>query len=132
MVVRRKRGCHSGHPQAQFLATSLNIIQGCLRHPQAQPFSYPHPFIHRKITQNLKTSIKQNSNKTFVRSVSIRNQTTTISTISTLFLFCFFITSTVFQLFYGKNSSKKTIEPSKLAHNAKKTKSVKTEQSVAI
>ena len=31
----------------------------------------------------------------------------------------------VFQLSYGKNSSKKTIEPSKQAHNAKKTKSVK-------
>ena len=60
-----------------------------------------------------------------MRSVSIRNQTTTISTIANLFLFCFCIISTVLQLFYGKNSSKKTIESSKQAHNTKKTESVK-------
>ena len=31
----------------------------------------------------------------------------------------------MFQLSYGKNSSKKTIESSKQAHNAKKTESIK-------
>ena len=60
-----------------------------------------------------------------MRSVSIRNQITTISTVENPFIFYFFIISTVFQLFYGKNSSKKTIESSKQAHNAKKTESVK-------
>ena len=60
-----------------------------------------------------------------MRSVSIRKQTTTISTVSNQFIFYFCIISTVFQLFYGKNSSKKTIESSKQAHNAKKTESVK-------
>ena len=67
-----------------------------------------------------------------MRSVSIRKQITTISTVANPFIFYFCIISTVFQLFYGKNSSKKTIESSKQAHNAKKTESVKTEQSVAI
>ena len=33
--------------------------------------------------------------------------------------------STVSEIFHGKKSSKKTIESSKQAHNAKKTKSVK-------
>ena len=59
-----------------------------------------------------------------MRSVSIRKQTTTISTIANPFIFYFCIISTVF-LLYGKKSSKKTIESSKQAHNAKKTESVK-------
>ena len=59
-----------------------------------------------------------------MRSVSIRKQTTTISIVSTNSYF-FWIISTVFQLLYGKNSSNKTIESSKQAHNAKKTESVK-------
>ena len=67
-----------------------------------------------------------------MRSVSIRKQITTISVVANQFIFCSCIISTVLQLFYDKNSSKKTIEPSKQAHNAKKTESVKTEQSVAI
>ena len=41
------------------------------------------------------------------------------------FFIYFGVKPTVFQLFYGKNSSKKTIEPSKQAHNTKKTESVK-------
>ena len=60
-----------------------------------------------------------------MRSVSIRRQITTISTVANPFIFYFCIISTVLQLFYGKNSSKKTIESSKQAHNAKKTESVK-------
>ena len=67
-----------------------------------------------------------------MRSVSIRKQTTTIITVANPFIFYFFIISTAFQLFSGKNSSNKTIESSKQAHNTKKTESVKTEQSVAI
>ena len=59
-----------------------------------------------------------------MRSVSIRKQTTTISTIANPFIFYFCIIYTVFQLFYDKNSSKKTIESPKQAHNAKKTESV--------
>ena len=59
-----------------------------------------------------------------MRSVSIRKQTTTISTVENIFLF-FCIIYTVFQLVYGKNSLKKTIESSKQAHNAKKIEFVK-------
>ena len=64
-------------------------------------------------------------NKTFMRSVSITKPITTISTIANPFIFYFCIISTVFQLLYGKNSSKETIESSKQAHNAKKTESIK-------
>ena len=64
-------------------------------------------------------------NKTFMRSVSIRKQITTISTVANPFIFYFCIIYTVFQLFYGKNSSNKTIESSKQAHNAKTRESVK-------
>ena len=64
-------------------------------------------------------------NKTFVRSVSIRKQITTISNVEKQFIFYSCMISIVFQLFYGKKSSKKTIESSKQAHNAKKTESVK-------
>ena len=60
-----------------------------------------------------------------MRSVSIRKQTTTVSIVPNPFIFYFRIISTVFQLFYGKNSSKKTIESSKQAHNTKKTESIK-------
>ena len=61
-----------------------------------------------------------------MRSVSIRKQITTISTVEThsYFILAVYI-STVFQLSYGKNSSKETIESSKQAHNAKKTEYVK-------
>ena len=57
-----------------------------------------------------------------MRSVSIRKKITTISTIANPFIFYFCIISTVFQLFYGKNSSKKTIESSKQGHNAKENR----------
>ena len=60
-----------------------------------------------------------------MRYVSITEQITTISTVANPFIFYVCIISTIFQLFYGKNSSKKTIESSKQAHNAKKTESVK-------
>ena len=60
-----------------------------------------------------------------MRSVSIRKQITTISTVANPFIFYFCIISTVLQLFYGKNSSKETIESSEQAHNAKKVESVK-------
>ena len=60
---RRKRGCLPGHPQAQTLESSLNITLGCLGRPQAQALASPYSFIHRALTQNLKTSITQNSTK---------------------------------------------------------------------
>ena len=130
MVIRRKRGCLLGHLQAQLLVPLWIITWGAMGHPQDQALLTPYSFIHHKITQNLKTSITQNSTKAFVRSVSKRKQITTISTISNQFIFCSCIISTVFQLFYGQNSSKKTIEPSKQAHNAKKTKFVKKQNSL--
>ena len=113
-----------GHPQAQLLSLFGQQL-GMSGHPQAQDILTTHSFIHRKITQNLKTSITQNSTKAFVRSVSIRKQITTISVVVNQFIFSSSIIYTVFQLFYCKNSSKKTIEPSKQTHNAKKTESIK-------
>ena len=110
MVVRRKRGCHSGASPSLVGCSFLDNSLGCRGIPKLRLF-YPS-FIHRKITQNLKTSITK-LNKTFVRSISIRKQTTTISVVSNQFIFCSCIICTVFQFFYAKNSSKKTIEPSK-------------------
>ena len=60
-----------------------------------------------------------------MRSVTIRKQITTISTVANPLIFYSCIISTVFQLLNGRNSPKKTIESSKQAHNAKKTESVK-------
>ena len=98
-----------GVPRA---SPSLGFCYSLFLHP-----SWSHPklenFNHTKL------------NKTFMRSVSIRKQTTIISTVENPFIFYFWIISTIFQLFCGKNSSKKTIESSKQAHNAKKTESVK-------
>src|SRR6266536_6657445 len=96
----------------QWASRSLGSSYSLFLHP-----SYHHPklenFNHKKL------------NKTFVRSVSIRKQITTLSIVANQLIFCYCIISTVFQLFYGKNSSNKTIEPLKQAHNAKKTESVK-------
>ena len=55
MDCRRKRGCLSGHPQAQTLGSSLNITLWCLGHPQAQGLATPYSFIHQNLMQNLKT-----------------------------------------------------------------------------
>ena len=60
-----------------------------------------------------------------MRSISIRKKITTISVVENQLIFCSCIISTILQLFYGKNSSKKTIESSKQANNAKKTESSK-------
>ena len=42
---------------------SLDNNLGCHGHPQAQALLTPYSFIHRDLTQNLKTSITQNSTK---------------------------------------------------------------------
>ena len=60
-----------------------------------------------------------------MRSVSIRKEITTISIVAKPFIFYPCVIPTVFQLFYGKSSSNKTIESSKQSHNAKKTEFVK-------
>src|SRR3989337_3172370 len=98
-------GCHGTSP-------SLGSFHSLFLHP-----SRSHPKLENFNYTKL--------NKNFVRSVSIRKQITTISTVANPFIFYFYIISTVFQLFYGKNSLKKTIESSKQAHNAKKTESVR-------
>ena len=57
-----------------------------------------------------------------MRSVSIRKQNTTISNVSNQFIFYFCIISTVFQLFYGKNSSKKNHRAIKISTQCKENK----------
>ena len=86
-------GCHGASP-------SLGSSYSLFLHPS---WSLPklENFNHTKL------------NKTFMRSVSITKQITTLSTAANPFIFYFCIISTVFQIFYGKNSSKKTIESSK-------------------
>ena len=70
-------------------------------------------FSHRDLLDHRTLHPHKTSTENSVRSVSIIKQITTLSTVANQFIFCFCIISTVFQLFYGKNSSKKTIEPSK-------------------
>ena len=82
------------------------------------PLLIPYPKLENFTTKN--------SKKNLISSVSIRKKITTISVVANQFIFYSCIISTVFQLFYGKNSSKKTIESSKQAHNAKKTEYVKS------
>ena len=124
MLIRRKRGCPPWPPKLSCLGVlvyylgvtrvspSLGSWHSLFLHP-----SWSHPkhenFNHTKL------------NKTFVRSVSLIKQITTLSAIANPFIFYYCIISIVLQLFYGKNSSKKTIESSKQAHNTKKTESVK-------
>ena len=122
MIVRRKRGCHSGHPQAQLLAYLWIIAWVAMGIPKLRLFLL---LIPSSIVTSPKTFNHTKLNKTFMRSISIRKQITTISDVANQFIFYSCIISTVFQLFYGKNSSKKIIESSKQAHNAKKTESVK-------
>ena len=131
MVVRRKRGCHSGHPQAQLVAHFWIIAWDAGASPSLGS-SILYSFIHRKITQNLKTSITQNSNKTFVRSVSIRKQTTTISTVSNQFIFYYCIISTVSQLLFAKPHQRKPQNHQNKHTTQRKQNLSKTQQSVAI
>ena len=67
-----------------------------------------------------------------MRPVSKRKQITTISTYQTnsYFVFALYLLHSNFSM--AKPHQRKKIEPSKQEHNAKKTESVKTEQSVAI
>ena len=111
MVVRRKRGCHSWASLSLVVFSLLDNFLGCQGIPKLRLF-YP-TFIHRKITQKLENFNHTKLNKTLVRFVSKRKQTTTMSVVSNQLLFCFCIISTVFQLFYAKKSSKRNIEPSK-------------------
>ena len=60
-----------------------------------------------------------------MRSVSIRKQITTLSTVANPFIFYFCIISNVFQLYYGSYPPIDTIESSQKAHNAKKIESGK-------
>ena len=95
--------------------------------PQAFPslaFCLSSSFIQRKITQNLKTSIAENS--TNLREIRQYKKTKhDYKYCFNPFIFHSCSISTVFQHLNGKNSSKKTIESSKQTHNAKKTESAK-------
>ena len=61
MVVRRKRACHSGASPSLVGCSFLDNSLGCRGIPKLKLF-YPS-FIHRKITQYLKTSSTQNFNR---------------------------------------------------------------------
>ena len=124
MVVRRKRGCHSGHPQAQLLASLWIIAWDAMGIPKLSLFLllipssiYDNPklenFNHTKLEQNLRDICQYKKANHYYKYC--------IKSIHILFLHYIYCIPT----FYGKKSSKKTIESSKQAHNAKKTESVK-------
>ena len=60
---QKKEGMPFGASPSLVAWESLNITLGCLGHPQAQALATPYSFIHCDLTQNLKTSITQNSTK---------------------------------------------------------------------
>src|SRR3989337_3365981 len=78
IVVRRKRGCLPGHPQAR----RLNLLRYYLGVPWASPSfgfyisSFLHPSSSHPKLENFNNS---KLNKTFVRSVSITKQLTPLS-----------------------------------------------------
>ena len=113
MVVRRKRGMPLGACPSLVDCFSLNITLGCHGHPRAHALLTPYSFIHRDLTQNLKTSITQILTKPLVRSVSIINQITTLSTVANPFIFYYCIISTVLQLYHGLYPPTQTTESSK-------------------
>ena len=104
--------------------SSLNITLGCGSIPKLKLFLL---LIPSSIMISHKTWKLQSHklNKTFVRSVSIRKQITTLSTVANPFIFYFCIISTVFQLYHGLYPPIQTIDSSKQAHNATKTESIK-------
>ena len=67
---------------------SLNIYLGCLGHPQAWALS-SLPFPHIQTSSFRHTSSTQNSTESSVRSVSIINQITTLSTVANQFIVFF-------------------------------------------
>ena len=125
LYLLKKEGMPSGASPSLDAWVSLNNNLGCHGASPSLGSSYSlflHPsWSHPKLENFNHTKL----NKTFMRSVSITKQITTISIVANPFIFYFSIISTVFQLFYGKNSSNKTMESPKQAHNAKKTESVK-------
>ena len=62
MVVRRKGDTTRASP-CLVACFSLDNSLGCHGNPQAQALLTPCSFIHRNMTQNMKTSITQNSTK---------------------------------------------------------------------
>ena len=113
MVVRRKRGCHSGASPSLVASFSLDNDLGCHGASPSLGSSYSlflHPsWSHPKLENFNHTKL----NQTFVRTVSITKQITTLSTVANPFIFYFCIISTIFQLYRGLYPPIKTIDSSK-------------------
>ena len=88
---------------------SLNIYLGWIGHPQAWTLASP-PSPHIGTSSIFEHFIHTTLNRKLVRSFSIWKQITTISTVANPFIFYFCIICTVFQLFYGSNPLKDSID----------------------
>ena len=111
-ICWRKRGCLPSIPKLR----RLSLLEYLLGVPRASPSlsSFLSSFFsHRDLLNHRTLHPHKTSTKNSVRSVSIIKQITTLGTVANQFIFYFCIISNVFQLFYGKNSPNKTIEPSK-------------------
>ena len=86
MVVRRKRGCLPGHPKFSCLV----LLEYYLRVPWASPSlgSFHSLFLHPSCSpQKLENFNHTKLNKTFVRSVSIIKQITTLIIVANPLIF---------------------------------------------
>ena len=101
MAIRRKMGCLSGASPSLVACFSLDNNLGCHGASPSLGSSYSlflHPsWSHPKLENFNHTKL----NKTFVRSVIITKQITTLSTVANQFIFYFFIISTIFQYCYS-------------------------------
>ena len=93
-ICWRKRGCLPSIPSLDAWV-SLNIYLGCLGHPQAWDLASP-PSPHIETSLIFEHFIHTKLNKTFVRSVSIIMQSTTLSIVANPFIFYYCIIPTVF------------------------------------
>ena len=95
MVVRRKRGCHSGASPSLVACFSLDISGGSVASPILGSYHslFLHPsWSHPKLENFNHTKL----NKIFVRSISIIKKTTTLITVENPFIFYYCIIPIVF------------------------------------
>ena len=121
---------HSGASPSLDDCSFLDNSFGCRGNPKLRIF-YPS-FIHRKITQNLKTSITQNSTENLISSVSIRKNKSPLffTVVKSLFIYIGVI-SNVFQLLHGSHPLILPIDQNKQTTHRKQNLS-KTEETIVI
>ena len=100
ILVEERGDAFRGIPKFRF----LSLLEYLLGVPRASPSlisCLSSFFSHRDLLDHRTLHPHKTSTENSVRSVSIIKQITTLSTVANQFIFCFFIVSTVLQLFHG-------------------------------